>query len=176
MSACINKFTFFIQEKNVIKIFYKVIFFSKTEWTVINLCSTFYLCSYRSIDGVWCSCIFQRSDVFGQLCAFNILFVIEILVVVPEHFFKRSLCYPKIKLMTFLCLAVDIHFTLRFRCPYLQCCIKAPIWLSTIIVTLHIMERFVTDYSVKSIPIPPKHQYKIQLISKTEKVSKKRIR
>ena len=48
--------------------------------------------------------------------------------------------------------------------------------MSTIIVTLHIMERFVTDYSVKNIPIPPKHQYKIQLISKTEKVSKKRIR
>ena len=47
---------------------------------------------------------------------------------------------------------------------------KAPIWSSTIIVTLHIMERLVTDYSVKNIPIPSKHQYKIQLISKTEKV------
>ena len=35
------------------------------------------------------------------------------------------------------------------------------------------MERFVTDYSVKSIPIPSKHQYKIQLISKTEKVIKR---
>ena len=35
------------------------------------------------------------------------------------------------------------------------------------------MERFVTDYSVKNIPIPSKHQYKIQLISKTENVIKK---
>ena len=35
------------------------------------------------------------------------------------------------------------------------------------------MERFVTDYSVKNIPIPSKHQYKIQLKSKTEKVIKR---
>ena len=35
------------------------------------------------------------------------------------------------------------------------------------------MERFVTDYSVRCIPIPSKHQYKIQLISKTEKVIKR---
>ena len=34
-------------------------------------------------------------------------------------------------------------------------------------------ERFVTDYSVKNIPIPSKHQYNIQLISKTEKVIKR---
>ena len=42
--------------------------------------------------------------------------------------------------------------------------------MSTIIVTLHIIDRFVTGYSVKNIPIPSKHQYKIQLISKTEEV------
>ena len=35
------------------------------------------------------------------------------------------------------------------------------------------MERFVTDYSVKNIPIPSKRQYKIQLITKTEKVIKR---
>ena len=35
------------------------------------------------------------------------------------------------------------------------------------------MERFATDYSVKNIPILSKHQYKIQLISKTEKVMKR---
>ena len=41
---------------------------------------------------------------------------------------------------------------------------------STIVVTLYIMERFVTDYPFKNIPIPSKHQYKIQLILKTVKV------
>ena len=35
------------------------------------------------------------------------------------------------------------------------------------------MERFVTDYSVKNIPIPSKHQYKIQLILKSEKTMKR---
>ena len=45
---------------------------------------------------------------------------------------------------------------------------KAPFYL----VTLHIMEIFITNYSVKNIPIPSKHQYKIQLISKLEKVMK----
>ena len=42
--------------------------------------------------------------------------------------------------------------------------------MSTIIVILHIIDRFATGYSVKNIPTPSKHQYKIQLISNTEKV------
>ena len=55
---------------------------------------------------------------------------------------------------------------------YTYICIKTPIWSSTIIVTLHNMERFVTDYSAKNIPIPSK-QYEIELISKKEKVIKR---
>ena len=34
--------------------------------------------------------------------------MIEIPVVISESFFKRSLCYPKIKLMVFVCLTIDI--------------------------------------------------------------------
>ena len=40
--------------------------------------------------------------------SFNILLMIEISVVISESSFKRSLCYPKIKLMIFVYLAMDI--------------------------------------------------------------------
>ena len=34
--------------------------------------------------------------------------MIEISVVIPESFFKKSFCYPKVKLMIFVCLAMAI--------------------------------------------------------------------
>ena len=35
------------------------------------------------------------------------------------------------------------------------------------------MERFNLDYSKKNIPIPSKHEYKVELIAKTENVVKR---
>ena len=47
------------------------------------------------------------------------MFVIEIPVVIPESFLKRSLRYPKIKLMIFVCLAMDISSINNIWCQAL---------------------------------------------------------
>ena len=61
--------------------------------------------------------------------------------------------------INYLIVQVDICFNLYLRNAYNK--------------QLNADQIQITDYSVKYIPIPSKHQYKIQLITKTEKVIKR---
>ena len=53
---------------------------------------------------------------------------------------------------------------------------RAPSRSSTMVMTLHIMEKFNINYSKKNVPAASRAQYKLMLTSKIEKVIKRNIR
>ena len=122
------------------------IMWCKAQWIVVNFCTTFYFCNYWPIDDVWCSCIFQTY--LDRSSLFNVLLILKIPVVILESFFKRSSCYPKIKLKIFVCLTMDISSANDIWCAalILEGAIFSNILHKHIFTYLHILYKYIYIY------------------------------